>query len=171
MLLLSCLKVRKEAPSAEMQAKLAQERETRRQNAIKWEEEFQRKELQAKMLGHVQQQEQQPNLASMMLQDNSHALVDNNQTTTTTNHGVNTSKHRRAEGTMAVDPSSYKAVDTTNMNTEQTRDVMKLYSQVRTSPFLGKKPQVRSNSVRQQEEEQDAQIANMNERLKQQHKE
>lgn len=155
------LQVRKEAPSAELQAKLAQERETRKQNAIKWEEEFQRKELQAQMTNNQQQQEQQQQqspIASIYLQNNTNSALSNvTSSTTTTNHTVNTSTHRRsADTTLAIDPSAYKAVDTSNMNTEQTRDVMKLYSQVRTSPFLGKKPQVRSNSSKapQQDEEE-----------------
>lgn len=145
--------VRQEAPTAELSAKLAKERETRKQNAIKWEEEQQRRELQAQMMGNSPSQQQDTNLS--MINAGASSLMNLNtvnspSTASTSQHSVNIQQHRRAEGANPLtDPSQYKAVDTTNMTSEQTRDVMKLYSQVRTSPFLGKKPQVRQNSFKE----------------------
>jgi NADH:ubiquinone oxidoreductase subunit len=151
------------APSAELQDKLAKYRETVQKNAKAWEDEQQRQEVQSQVGNQRQASSNAPPsfdyvVKRLRSEDAAPAFTATAREPSNPSDGLSSSQRdqknpltpesRLARDTTvrpAQDHTTYVGKDMTGMSTQEVRSEMKKFSQSKTSPFLGVKPQIRTN--------------------------
>lgn len=146
---------RTNAPSEQLQHKLEKYRDTAKKNAIAYDEEQQRLELQ-NQVNQQQQGSQQRGPTSNAPPSFDYVLKrarheDESSTTvapSTQKKDPITPDSRLARDTTARpshDHTTFSGTNLTNLDAQQVRSEVKKFSGAKTSPFLGVKPQVRQN--------------------------
>mgnify|MGYP002389095195 CR=1 FL=1 len=177
--------VRKDVPTPQLSASLAREREERRRNAQQWDDEQNRKEMQAQLSMEQEEREHQAalnphantmfdqamalseavsntfnsgnneNLSVKIVQQSSHSY----DTVTASSHRkppLSQDKHQLQQPKVTVDQTTYKAPNLSDTSSNKHRDILKAYASTRTSPFLGVKPQIRADSHQKATEHQES---------------
>jgi NADH:ubiquinone oxidoreductase subunit len=142
-------------PSEELQQQLAKYRKNVQKNVKEWEEEQERDEVQS----HISDRSQSTSSSSSGPPTFDYVVKRlNSKDDSSQPSNLNVQKNnplvpdprlaRNTSGrasTNIKDPSSFTSKNTSHMTSDEVRDEMKKFSNARTSPFLGVKPQIRTN--------------------------